>query len=315
MIIDDPQNNPIDIGINSANQEQDSALTFITWNVGMLLIKRLSYVIVEPAAHKHMRLHYLPDALNECPANIVALQELFDPHDVAYVIHKTRKRFPYYSVAEYKSSASHLNPGLVVLSDKPIMHSKFYPFKIVPPDEAMFVRKGILHCTIDAGNFGKLQVVNTHNTSGGMLWSPHNWLMHKVRKMQYRQTYKFLEKFPDESRILMGDFNSSPEASYQSYSELKRPGFLDAWALHHGPEPEKRKPTWDVTNLLNVDGPHSNDVSESLDGFHIDENLLNIADIHHLDIVFTDPVVRGPNDQKITISDHYGVQMRLGLKK
>ncbi len=315
MSLEYPENIGSASNIHQPESSADPSLTFVTWNVGMLFIKRLSYVIIEPAPYKHMRLQYLPAALNSCPANIIALQELYDPHDVAFVLHQTRDRYPYYAVAEYKHHGSHLNPGLIILSDKPILQSKFHPFKIVPPDEAFFIRKGMLHCTIDAGVFGKLEIVNTHNTSGGVLWQPHDWLMHKVRKLQYGQMFKFLDNYKNSQRILLGDFNSSPEATMQSYSALTRPDFHDAWSLHYGPELHKRKPTWDSSNPLNIDGPHSKDEPESMDHFHLDVNFLQSIAINHLDTIFTEHIVRGPNDQRVTISDHYGLELRLGLKR
>ncbi len=294
---------------------EKTTLNLVTWNVGMLVIKRLSYVIVEPAAYKHMRFRYLPEALNACPANIIALQELYHPEDVAHVIDKTRERFPYYAIAECPKSSSRLNPGLVVLSDRPIIRSEFHAFDILPPDEAAFVRKGMLHCTVDAGPFGTIELVNTHNTSGGMLWSPHNILMHQVRRSQYRQMFRLLRKFPQSRRIAVGDFNAGPEISDQSYRGLIQPDFRDAWVVRHGSDVSTRKATWDPANSLNREGPHrSQKGAESLDGFHLDTNLLNAANVDHVNILFEEPVVRGPIDRLLTISDHYGVEMSLSLK-
>lgn len=290
-------------------------LTLITWNVGMLIIKRLGYIIVEPAPYKDMRLRFLPRVLNSCSANVVALQELYHPREVAYVIDKTRKRFPYYAIAEAERPGSRLNPGLVVLSDKPIVKSAFHAFRVVPPDEHAFVWKGMLDFTVDAGPFGMINMLNVHNTSGGMLWSPDNWIMHRVRQAQYQQMFAHARRSPAASRIIMGDFNAGPENPEGSYRHLVQPDFYDAWTKHHGADLRLRKPTWDPTSPLNQEGPHHHQkMAESLDGFHLDHNLAAIADIEHIDTVFSTPIVRGPMDHLLPISDHNGVELRLVKK-
>ncbi len=282
----------------------EQAVIAVTWNVGMFLLKRLGYVVIEPAPYKEIRLRYLVRALKKCKANIIALQELYDPQDIAYVVDKLRERFPYYAVANPEYSKRRMSPGLLILSEWPISDSTFHPFHAVPLDESLFVCKGMLEATIKHEKMGTFKIVNVHNTSGGMIWHPHNPVMHWYRRRQYREMFALCEHNRDVQWIFMGDFNSGPETSRESYKELLRYGD-DAWTLA-GKAPQ---PSWDPKNPLNAHGPHNTQCAETLDGFILPKTGVRNMRIVSVEIVFDGPVVRGPNEIRVTISDHYGVKV------
>lgn len=279
---------------------------FITWNVGMFLLKRFGYVVIEPAPYKEIRLRYLVRALKRCKANVVALQELYSASDIAYTVDKLRDRFPYYAVATPNGSEYRMGPGLVTLSEWPISDSTFHPFTSLPLDESLFVWKGMLEATILHDKIGFFKVLNVHNTSGGMIWHPHHTLMHWFRRRQYQQMLALSARDPNTPWIFMGDFNSGPVTSPESYHELLRCG-EDAWTLCG----KKHELTWDPKNPLNVNGPHMLQPAETLDGFILPTRWLDRVRVVSVNIVFNAPVVRGPNELRVTISDHYGVSMEL----
>lgn len=272
----------------------------------MFLLKRLGYVVIEPAPYKEIRLRYLVRALKRCSANIIALQELYDPRDVAYLIDKLRRRFPFYAIADSGRIGQRMSPGLVILSEWPIPESKFHPFRSIPFDESLFVSKGMLEASIHHNALGTFKIVNVHNTSGGMLWNPHHPLMHWYRRKQYREMFALPERATGYQWIFMGDFNSGPGTSMASYRDLLVQGD-DVWSLCN----TTPLPTWDPLNPLNVHGPHGKQRAETLDGFILLKSRTKAIRVASVKIVFNTPVVRGPNEVKVTISDHYGVEMVL----
>ncbi len=66
--------------------------------------------------------------------------------------------------------------------------------------------------------------------------------------------------------------------------------------------------TWDPKNPLNINGIHAHCPPQSID--HIMTNMIVTSKSQQC---FEDPVVEVKNREKVTLSDHYGVQILLSI--
>lgn len=149
------------------------------------------------------RISHISVYLKELDADIICLQESFDPHHRG-VLNSL--------LSAYQTSDPHLDQrsvfflsfdttgGLITFSKFPIVTSTFIPFSrfFLPPIEFLG-RKGILIVLLDTP-YGKLRVINTHIYQG--------WLFNKmIRMSQIGTMFSQIRTHGSMPTMIAGDFN------------------------------------------------------------------------------------------------------------
>lgn len=284
--------------------EKQRGCSVLTFNAGLFEVRAFGLRVVKPAPFIEERFKALAPALANSGADIVLLQEVFDPRHRASLVMSLEHVYPF--VALHESDARWMNQGhgLMVLSKHQIAASAFVRFNAQSPVERLFVEKGYLITDIYMAGLGRFIVLNTHVVAG---INPESPRAEAVRGRQLDQLGRG-QAWIDCPVILGGDFNAGPEASAVNYRQMLDQGYADTFTevlrLADGTQV-----TWDPDNPLNAEGPHWSCPPQRCD--HL---LLKRKDgcfphrIRESRIVFTEPLVAIGSDNPVPLSDHYGVQ-------
>lgn len=283
-------------------------LKLLTYNAGLFRISLFGKSLFAPAPFVEERFAELAPALLSCDADIVALQEVFDDEHQQHLSKTLAAAYPFQS-SWTQRRYGRMHSGLMIFSKYPIVSSGGRRFRHVPWDEDIFVEKGMLFATIDAGPFGRLALANCHHTSGGAIRNPEGAFTDDARRRQYQDLFVSLGSVPVEKRLALGDFNSGPEATDTSYRELVSGGYADAWAICHGRE---SAPTWHPGNPLNARGPHRKYAAQRLDHILANDTFLRESPPVDARVVFSELSVEVPGGL-VSISDHYGLAVEFEL--
>ena len=282
-------------------------LKILTYNIGLLRINFFGRTVVEPAPYVDERYAHLAPALLASGADIIALQEIYDRNQQARLRRDLSGVYPYCEFSPTRLGRP-LGAALMIFSKFPITEARHILFKDVPFDERIFVDKGMIVTTIDAGAFGTIRLANTHCTSGGAIHHPEGAFASRARTKQYRQVFETLDRDPSMARLAVGDFNAGPEILPKNYGELLSAGYTDAWADCRG---SANDPTWDPKNELSAHGPHRKTSAQQLDHILFKSGARNSIKVKNAQIVVLDKCVIVPGGGKVTISDHYGLMVEL----
>jgi len=283
-----------------------SMLRILTYNAGFLKVKLFGLTLVEPAPYVNERFLSLAPALLSTGADIIALQEVYDRDQQAQLVKDLAGVYPHCAVSPTRPFRP-LGAALMLFSKFPLMDVEYILFKRLSLDERIFVDKGMIVATIEAGAFGALRIANTHCTSGGALHHPEGSYTSRARNRQYRQIFDTLDRDRAVMRLAVGDFNAGPIVLPGNYRELLSRGYTDVWVARHN---DASAPTWDPKNELNAHGPHRLTSAQRMDHilFHDGEN--RPTKVKNAQIVLSEPCVEVPAG-KVTISDHYALMAEL----
>lgn len=109
--------------------------------------------------------------------------------------------------------------------------------------------------------------------------------------------------------IVLGDINAGPEASPDNYRYLLERGFDDAIVASDDVAASKAYVTWDNQNALNKRGPHAHCPPQRCDHIFLNRGSQLVVQERHR--VLTEPVVPISKGEQVTISDHYGLLVKL----
>jgi len=283
-----------------------SMLRILTYNAGFLKVKLFGLTLVEPAPYVDERFRYLAPALLSTGADIIALQEVYDRDQQAQLIKDLAGIYPHQAVSPTRFFRP-LGAALMLFSKFPLMDVEYILFKRFPLDERIFVDKGMIVATIEAGAFGPVRIANTHCTSGGALHHPEGYYTSRARNRQYRQIFDTLDRDRGMMRLAIGDFNAGPVVLPENYRELLSRGYTDVWVACHN---DASAPTWDPKNELNAHGPHRSTSAQRMDHVLFHDGTGGAIKVKNAQIVLSKPCVDVPTG-KVTISDHYGLMTEL----
>ena len=283
-----------------------SMLRILTYNAGFLKVKLFGCTLVEPAPYVNERFLCLAPALLSSGADIIALQEVYDRDQQAQLVKDLASAYPHHAVSPTRPFRP-LGAALMLFSKFPLMDIEYILFKKFPLDERIFVDKGMIVATIEAGAFGPVRIANTHCTSGGALHHPERSYTSRARNRQYRQIFDTLDRDRGMMRLAVGDFNAGPVVLPENYRELLSRGYTDVWAACHG---EASAPTWDPKNELNAHGPHRLTSAQRMDHILFHDGADSAIKVRNAQIVLSEPCVDVPAG-KVTISDHYALMAEL----
>lgn len=284
-------------------------LDLLTFNVGLL---RYLGALIMPAPHVDERLAALPQALRDSGADVIALQEIYEPAHCDLLASRVRDVYPY-SFYPQTGWPLKLKSGLMMLSRYELV-STLHSFRAAPIDERFFADKGVLVSQLRV-NSAPITILNLHTTAGGLLLRPEHFRIEEIRTHQINETLALATQDPGRIPIIVGDFNAGPEASPSNYAQFKSAHFIDTFARLN---PGTVEVTWDPKNALNNTGPHRTSPRQRIDHAFVRDEDVNSTRIEPVEaqIVFQEPLVSIESGRKITLSDHYGlrVKLRVGIK-
>lgn len=280
-------------------------LSLLTYNTGLLRVPVERY---NPIPHVDERLAAIPGEVLRLEADVVALQEVFQPRDRHALLARTRGVYPH--VGHVPPGGVRLDAGLLTLSRHPL-RARLRPFRDGPVSERLFSNKGPLVTEVDLPGAGAVTVINLHATAGGFFAMPESPRAEAMRRGQMEQVIA-------EARaargpvVIVGDFNAGPGAAEANYRQLEAGGFTDVFAHLHGADPAC---TWDPQNPLNASGFHRSCPPQRIDHVFVRSEDLRLGRVapRRARVVLDRPQVRVGGGRLVTPSDHYGLHAELEL--
>ncbi len=279
-------------------------LGFLSYNAGLLRIAR----VYEPVPHVAPRLAVLPSVILGVEADVVALQEVYEPGQRAHLVAGIGHAYPHR--AYVPGGRARFDSGLVTFARHP-HRSRLVRFTRGALNERVFGWKSVLVSELDVEGVGAVTVLNLHATSGGIFTPPDHPEIMEERDHQMRQLIDVAASAPGVV-VMLGDFNAGPGVADANYRSVLRAGFVDVYGHLL---PDSAAPTWDPRNGLNVGGLHSALPPQRIDHVFVRARDLDAGRVTPLEarVVFTDACVSVPSRGAFTPSDHYGIFARLSF--
>lgn len=280
-------------------------LSLLTYNTGLL---RAPVRRFDPIPHVDARLAVIPTEILRLEADVVALQEVFQPRDRDAILARVRTRYPH--VGHVPAPRARLDAGLLTLSRHPL-RARVEPFRDGPWSERFLSNKGALVTEIDLPDGSSVTVVNLHATAGGFFALPESPRAEAMRRGQMDQLVA-IARGARGTVLLVGDFNAGPGAAEANYRQLVASGFTDLFAHLHGDDPAC---TWDPKNSLNASGYHRTCPPQRIDHVFVRAEDVRLGRVtpRRVRIVLDRPQVRTATGATVTPSDHYGLHAELEI--
>ena len=285
-----------------------AGISVATYNTGLIRAQVAGYTIFEFAPHVEIRSKHIPETVLNVNPDIICFQEIFSRRHLKQITESLRIKYPY-SYAPKSIRPKLFGSGLSIFSKYPILQSNCYWFKSQLLEESLFAPKAYLAVTVDAGNQGLIEIVNSHTTAGGSKHHPESCAADSCRQMQLEEMVEFsLQRDASVAHsLLVGDLNCGPEASRSNYEFLLSRGFTDLVVSAH---PNSSAPvTWDPKNPLNSEGPHKTSPPQRID--HILASSRSKLSVDNYKAIGREATVEASADIRCTPSDHYGVLVSL----
>ena len=279
-------------------------LAVLTWNVGLLHLRRLGRTLAE-VPHLDARFPHVVQALRDTSADIVLLQEVFEQRHREQLVDALRDRLPFAAAHDAPRFRSH--SGLLALSRVPLIDPRFVPFRAAPLVERLLVQRGLVAVDVDPPGFPRLTIANLHTTSGGTSGTESD-SAEALRDQQLSQAQAVVAARAPLG-LLCGDFNAGPQASSANYEGLLQRGWADAWRAAPGGAADAGI-TWDPANLLNAGGPFGSSPPQRIDHVLLNRQAQEALRVTDARIVLTEPTVSVAGG-RVTRSDHYGLLVEL----
>jgi endonuclease/exonuclease/phosphatase family metal-dependent hydrolase len=281
-------------------------ISILTFNAAIKDVRILGKSMYCPANYIRERLEALAKYLEILNADIICLQELFHTKLQHHLYTSLEAAYPY--VAGFAKPGLKLRLGneLIILSKFPLRDGKLIRFTHAAVEERLFTSKGMYQIIVELPDLGALQLVNFHMTAGGLRKHPESQHMETIRSVQIQQ---LLHAVPsDIPAILAGDLNAGPEASRNNYLELLNGGFTDTFSMAGA-----NGITWDPDNPLVKLSNEGHLPPQRIDHIFINKEAERYLKPTSGNIVLDDFPVRLSNNNCMSLSDHYGVQIKFEI--
>jgi endonuclease/exonuclease/phosphatase family metal-dependent hydrolase len=286
-----------------------TTLSLLTLNLGLPAIRPFGLWQISFAAYIDERLAAAPVLLSAIKADVIALQEVYTAWHVRFLQEALRKSHPHIFVQ--RKLRSILGNGLMFLSRHPIRYGEFVPMRRARTIDNVLSEKGCLFIEVEAPNIGTLRLITVHLTA-------HESILRPKSRADATCDFAEIEHLLSVARtsncapgILLGDFNCSEVINPKKYQRIIEAGYMDAFAFLASPEVVRNGVTWDANNPVNTTGRHRNSPSQRIDHVFVPDALRNRIKPSASTIEFSTPTVATSNGQFITLSDHYGLLVRL----
>jgi endonuclease/exonuclease/phosphatase family metal-dependent hydrolase len=278
----------------------------LSLNAGLLTILGRSI----PSPFVGERLAQLPDQIRNTGADVVLLQEVYGDAARRGIASVLLDLYPH-GLYPRERRLLGLQNGVMTLSRFPAS-GRTILFHDAPLDESLLDSKGFLHSTHLLDDGLKLHILNAHTTAGGLFHHPENPRVNRIRSLQIRQMLCTQAGLPSPV-VIAGDMNAGPGVSETNFRQVLDAGFVSIHDLVNG---DSAQPTWDPLNPLNSRGPHRNCPPQRIDHVFVRAQDLDSALLEPISsrICLQDAVVSVNGNQRVSISDHYGIIVELSVR-
>jgi len=277
----------------------------LTFNTGLTEIRLFGAALYEDVPHVPARAAHLAPALRDVGADIVLLQELV-PQRVKVRL-AAELRDLYRHSAGIAEDSRFYGTGLLTLSRHPVADASCTSFAQQTLEEGLFGPRGMLACTVDTPDLGRVPVVNLHATAGGAYRRKRRRGAPDRRSAQIAQAIGTAGAAFEGTVVLAGDFNCDPAADPTTDGLLQAAGFADAAA--NLPDDVRPQGTWDPANPLNRGRAAGS--ARRVDHIYVrpgDDPEITVTAVRTL---LDEPVVPRPDGEPLPLSDHYGLLAEL----
>lgn len=275
-------------------------MKILTFNVGLLDVRLAGFTLLRPAARVAERFASLATQLRTLNADILLLQEIYDPPHKQGLIAALAPDYPF-SVVSPLRGPSLVPASLLTLSKWPLNALGFHRFHHMPLAEKLLDNKGFLLAEVQTPA-GSLLTANVHTTAGGSR-HPEHARSDAIRARQIEQV--LVTTRGDRPVLLAGDLNCG-SVSPTNYRQLVDAGYKDLWPLLRPQEPGW---TWEPDSVLNRGGTHTawGCPAQRIDLLMLDARAHRQFEPVAIERVFDRPEVPVAGAESVTLSDHYGV--------
>ena len=279
-------------------------LRILTYNTGLTEIRLFGAPLYEDVPHVVARAAHLAPALRGVDADIILLQELVPQRVKVRLAGELRDLYPL--SAGIAEDSRFYGTGLLTLSRHPMTDASCTSFAQQTLEEGLFGPRGMLACTVDTPEFGRIRVINLHATAGGAYRRKRRRGAPDRRSAQVAQAIEAAGAPFDGTVVLAGDFNCDP-ATDPTAGLLRDAGFADVAAGL--PDADRPQGTWDPQNPLNrsrAAGP-----ARRVDHIFVQQGGDPGIAVSAVRTVLDEPVVPRPDGEPLPVSDHYGLLAEL----
>ena len=280
-------------------------LRVLTLNTGLTEIRLFGAALYEDVPHVVERAAHLAPALRGVDADIVLLQELVPKHVKVSLAAELRDLYPH--SAGIAEDSRFYGTGLLTLSRHPMADASCTSFAQQTLEEGLFGPRGMLACTVDTPDLGRVRVINLHATAGGAYRRKRRRGAPDRRSAQIAQAIETAGAAFDGAVVLAGDFNCDPAADPATDRLLQAAGLADVSA--DLPDDARPQGTWDPANPLNrgrAAGP-----ARRVDHIYVRPGGRRRVAVGTVRAVLGEPVVPHPDGEPLPVSDHYGLLAEL----
>ena len=280
-------------------------LRVLTLNTGLTEIRLFGAALYEDVPHVIARAAHLAPALRGVDADIVLLQELVPQRVKVRLAAELRDLYPH--GAGIAEDSRFYGTGLLTLSRHPMTDASCMSFAQQTLEEGLFGPRGMLACTVDTPDLGRVHAVNLHATAGGAYRRKRRRGAPDRRSAQIAQAIGTAGAAFEGTVVLAGDFNCDPAADPTTDRLLQAAGFADAAA--NLPDDVRPQGTWDPANPLNRGRAAGS--ARRVDHIFMrpgDDPDVTVTAVRTL---LGEPVVPRPDGEPLPVSDHYGLLAEL----
>ncbi len=289
--------------------EKNESIRILTYNLGLLKWKLFGIgpIVYQNPPYADERFPFMAKALLESKADILVLQEVYRGVHVQELQKQLKETHPYMARGS-KSRPWQFHNALVVFSKYEITN-----FKLVKHKDAEWTEKALASKCMQVVEvstpLGPFQLVCMHTTAGGNYPEEADEIRESELIEAIEECKAYSSKPGNEGRaIITGDLNMGPQASRANYDFMLESGFVDAVAN----VTKKELTTWDPVNLLNAFGVHNHCPPQQCDHLFLQKD--SSFHLTEAELFMTDAFISIGGGEKVTLSDHYGINMVLTKK-
>jgi endonuclease/exonuclease/phosphatase family metal-dependent hydrolase len=278
----------------------------LTFNLGLPALRPFGLFRVALAEHLGARLAAAPAHLRASGADVIALQEVYTSRQRDWLRQALHDSHPFACVPAHRRSL--LGSGLMLLSRYPIRQGMFVPARSRSALGTALTERGFLATEIVLPGGRHLRLLNVHLTIGAPFRTPE-----ARRLAEIEHLLVLAKQHAQLPAILLGDFNCSPEVEAIHYRRIIAAGYSDAFAAVAGAAEMPAAATWDATNPLVARGPYRGSPSQRIDHVFLPTALGGTIEPVAARIAFREASVALRGGRHSTLSDHYGLLVRLAV--
>ena len=286
--------------LRSASETGEFGL--LTFNLGLLAAAIPGAGAVSLSDHVQPRLRAAPGEIAALGADVVALQEVFDPLHQSFLAGALRGIYPHAVAAPGRRTL--FGSGLMLLSRHRLEHVAF-----TRSSGSVIAQTGFLSAELCVPAFGRLRVVNVHLKADIPLARTESPGGMTRRQRELRALLATIRNSMNPT-ILLGDFNTSPEIVPSLYRGIVEAGFADCFAASATTAAQRGAVTWDAANPLNLRGLWRSSPSQRIDHVFVSKSC-HAPRPAAAEIVLCDACVGIPGGGNVPLSDHYGLLVSL----